>query len=60
MADNSVWISNDNTPVTTNKRQPIFLLAPDIPTKFKGLSVIDTTTNQYIAFDATSAEKDVS
>ena len=59
LPDNSVWIGNDNTPATTMIRQPFFLLAPDIPTRFKGLSVIDTTTNQYLAFDTTSPEKDV-
>ena len=57
--DNAVWIGNDNTPATANTRQPFFLLAPDIPTRFKGLSVIDTNTNQYLAFDTTSPEKDV-
>ena len=57
--DNSIWISNDNTPATTNRRQPFFLLSPDIPTRFQGNSLIDTTTNQYLAFDSTSPEKDV-
>ena len=57
--DNSLWISNDNTPASINMRQPFFLLAPDVPTRFKGQSVIDTSTNQYLAFDTTSPEKDV-
>ena len=55
-----MWIGNDNTPASARKRQPFFLLAPDVPTRFKGLSIIDTTTNQYLAFDTTSPEKDVS
>ena len=59
LPDNSLWISNDNTPASINMRQPFFLLAPDVPTRFKGQSVIDTTTNQYLAFDTTSPEKDV-
>ena len=60
LADNSLWISNDNTPASINMRQPFFLLAPDVPTRFKGQSVIDTSSNQYLAFDTTSPEKDVS
>ena len=59
MPENSVWLGNDNTPATTNRRQQFFLLAPDIPTRFKGISIIDTTTNQYLDFDTTSPEKDV-
>ena len=59
LADQSVWIGNDNTPATANKRIQIRVISPDIPTKFKGFSVIDSTTNQFIQFDTTSAKKDV-
>ena len=60
MPDKSIWIGNDNTPATMNSRKQFFLLSPDIPTRFKGKSLIDTTTNQFLAFDTTSPEKDVS
>ena len=33
---------------------------PDIPTKYSGYNKVDTTTDQYIQFDSSSAYKDVS
>ena len=33
---------------------------PDIPTNYHGYSKVDTDTDQYIMFDASSAYKDVS
>jgi len=59
MADQSVWISNDNTPASATKRTQVRILIPDVPTRFKGHSVIDSSTNQFVQFDTTSAEKDV-
>ena len=59
LPDRSTWIGNDNTPVTIDQRQYVNIISPDVPTKFAGRSRIDTGTNQYINFDATSAEKDV-
>ena len=45
---------------TVDQRQLISLVSPDVPTKFTGKSKIDSSNNQFINFDATSADKDVS
>jgi len=56
----SVWISNDNTPASlAEPRTQIRALDPDISTRFRGHSVIDSGKNQYIQFDTTAAKKDV-
>ncbi len=60
MADRSTWIGNDNTPATVDQRLPVNILSPDVPTKFAGKSRLDTGHNEYINFDATAADKDVS
>jgi len=60
MADRSTWIANDNTPATSRPRTLVPIIMPDIPTKLQGQNVVDTTTDQFIQFDATSAHKDVS
>ena len=60
LPDRSTWIGNDNTPATVDQRQLISLVSPDVPTKFTGKSKIDSSNNQYINFDASSADKDVS
>lgn len=57
--DLSTWIANDNTPATRNARTKLDILMPDIPTHFHGHSIIDSRHNQYLLFDATSADKDV-
>ena len=59
MPEQSLWISNDNTPATVEKRGQLRVLNPDIPTRFVGHSVVDSSTNQFVNFDTTSAEKDV-
>jgi len=60
-AARSLWLSNDNTPVSeTNPRAKHYLYAPDVPTRSPLPSLPDSTTNQYVEFQATSLEKDVS
>ena len=58
--ERTIWIGNDNTPVTINQRTMLNIISPDVPTKYHGLSKIDSTSNQYLMFGATAAEKDVS
>jgi len=60
-ADRSLWVSNDNTPVAeTNPRSKLYIYAPDVPTKSPVPSIPDSTHNQYVEFQATSLEKDIS
>jgi len=60
VSDRSTWIANDNTPATDMPRTLVPIIMPDIPTKFTGPNNVDTTTDQFIQFDASSAHKDVS
>jgi len=60
VSDRSTWIANDNTPATDNPRTLVPIIMPDVPTKFSGPNTVDTTNDQFIQFDATSAHKDVS
>eukprot|EP00092_Neocalanus_flemingeri_P076472 GFUD01094862.1.p1 GENE.GFUD01094862.1~~GFUD01094862.1.p1 ORF type:complete len:410 (+),score=110.70 GFUD01094862.1:1242-2471(+) len=60
VSDRSTWIANDNTPATDKPRTLVPIIMPDVPTKFSGLNTVDTTTDQFIQFDASSAHKDVS
>uniref|UniRef100_A0A1L8DP86 Putative conserved secreted protein n=2 Tax=Nyssomyia neivai TaxID=330878 RepID=A0A1L8DP86_9DIPT len=53
-----VWISNDNTEVGTNQRTRIYLKDPDIPTRSKARSQIDSKTNQFIEFTNTDINAD--
>lgn len=58
--EQSRWISNDNTPAaTSNPRTQFHVVNPDIPTNFKGHSIIDASNDQFITFDTTSPETDV-
>ena len=59
ISQHTIWIGNDNTPATLNKRTRLEIISPDVPTKSPEKSIIDTSTNQYIQFDATSPYKDV-
>ncbi|GAB0095757.1 uncharacterized protein DMENIID0001_111780 [Sergentomyia squamirostris] len=56
----SVWISNDNTEVATgsNRRKQIYLQNPDIPTRAKARSQLDSKTNQFIEFTNTAMDAD--
>jgi len=58
----TIWIGNDNTPVTLVHRRRLNIPSPDVPTKSFVKSKIDSADNgnQYINFGATSAYKDVS
>ena len=56
----AIWIANDNTPATLKPRVMVPIIMPDVPTKYLGHNLVDTTTDQYIEFDASSAHKDVS
>lgn len=60
ISERTVWIGNDNTPASLPKRTQQEIISPDIPTKYMGMSKIDSQTNQFILFGATSALKDVS
>ena len=61
LSDKSIWIANDNTPATSSSpRSLVPIIMPDVPTKYTGHNQVDTTTDQYIQFDASSAHKDVS
>lgn len=59
ITERTTWIGNDNTPATLNMRNRVEIISPDIPTKYMGMSKMDTSSNQYILFDSTSALKDV-
>ena len=56
----AIWIANDNTPATLKPRALVPIIMPDVPTKYRGENLVDTTTDQYVMFDASSAHKDVS
>jgi len=60
VSDRSTWIANDNTPATDVPRTLVPIIMPDIPTKYSGPNSVDTTNDQFIQFDASSAHKDVS
>jgi len=60
VSDRSTWIANDNTPATEKPRTLVPIIMPDVPTKYSGQNSIDTTTDQFIQFDSSSAHKDVS
>ena len=60
VTERTVWMGNDYTPATFPMRTKYDIPNPDIPTNYMGSSNIDTTTNQYLMFGATSAQKDVS
>ena len=58
--DRASWLSNDNTPASEVPRSKLALLSPDVPTRSATASMPDSGTNQYIEFQASSLEKDVS
>lgn len=59
--ERAIWISNDNTPAAETKpRTKMSLLSPDVPTRSRIQSVPDSSTDQFIEFQATSLERDVS
>ena len=41
-------------------RSKVEIVDPDVPTKYFGTTQIDSSTNQFVTFDSTSARKDVS
>lgn len=55
----SFWKSNDNTESSPNKRTPVKLKNPNIPTLSPSSSEIDSVTNQYIEFTHTDLDHDV-
>lgn len=55
----SVWKSNDNTDSSPDKRTPVQLVRPDVPTLSRARSTITSTTNQYIDFTHTDMDADV-
>ncbi|KAI9565211.1 hypothetical protein GHT06_008993 [Daphnia sinensis] len=60
-SERAIWLSNDNTPATeTNPRTKVSLLSPDVSTRSHIPSVPDSASDQFIEFQVTSLEKDVS
>lgn len=57
--ETSFWKSNDNTESSSDKRTPVKLKNPDIPTMSPTPSEIDSSTNQYIEFTHTDLDRDV-
>lgn len=58
--DRANWMSNDNTPAAEHKpRRKLSLESPDIPTR-SSKSLPDSVSDQYIEFQASSLEKDLS
>lgn len=55
----SIWKSNDNTESGLNKRTPVKLKNPDIPTMSPSASEIDSVSNQFVEFTHTDLERDV-
>jgi len=55
---NSFWQSNDNTDVTGEKRTPIILRSPDVPTRSVARSLPKSKHNQYIEFVNSDMDKD--
>lgn len=54
----SVWISNDNTDSSLNKRTKINLYKPDSPFKIQASSQLISKTNQFIEFQNTDIDAD--
>lgn len=60
-AERAIWLSNDNTPAAETKpRTKVSLYSPDVPTNCKTSSLPDSLSDQFIEFQASSLEKDVS
>lgn len=55
----SFWKSNDNTEGSTDKRTPVKLKNPDIPTLSPSTSEIVSKSNQFIEFTHTDLDRDV-
>uniref|UniRef100_A0A1B0D3K4 Uncharacterized protein n=1 Tax=Phlebotomus papatasi TaxID=29031 RepID=A0A1B0D3K4_PHLPP len=53
-----IWISNDNTEVSAEKRTQIFLRQPNVPTRAKARSQVDSKSNQFIEFTHTDMDAD--
>ena len=59
--ERAIWVSNDNTPASEIKpRTKLPLLTPDVSTRSRIPSVPDSTADQFIEFQVSSLEKDVS
>lgn len=57
----SAWVGNDNTPASETKpRTKLSLKSPDVPTRSAAPSLPDSKNDQYVEFQASSLEKDVS
>lgn len=54
----SIWISNDNTENSAEKRTPVFLQNPDIPTFSRAKSDKYSETNQFVEFTHTDLDRD--
>uniref|UniRef100_U5EP73 Putative secreted protein n=1 Tax=Corethrella appendiculata TaxID=1370023 RepID=U5EP73_9DIPT len=56
----SVWLSNDATEASHQKRTEVKLVRPNIPTKSISASLPNSEPNQYIKFQASDRETDAS
>ena len=60
-SERAIWMANDNTPASeSNPRRKLNLLAPDVPIRSRLLALPDSTSDQFVEFQASSLEKDVS
>lgn len=59
--EKSFWISSDNTESSqgNNKRTPVKLKSPDVPTSSRVQSEIDSQSNQFIELTHTDLDRDV-
>lgn len=58
--ETSIWISNDNTENSpgADKRTPVVLRNPDVPTLSRAKSDIHSSTNQFVEFTHTDLDRD--
>lgn len=54
----SFWKSNDNTESSSERRTPVKLKNPDIPTLATSESLIDSKPNQYVEFTHSDVDRD--
>lgn len=55
----SIWMSNDNTDSSADRRTPVKLNTPDVPILSPSKSVQDSKTNQYVEFTHSDIGRDV-
>ena len=59
--ERAIWMANDNTPFSElNPRRKLKLFAPDVPIRSHLPALPDSAPDQYLEFQVSSLEKDVS